>query len=295
MRHFPASALGLGLLLVAFTLPSRAEPPLPVDALFERGVQALKAGRLGEAETAFRGVLQQGGNRAYVHNNLAIVYQQQGKHAEAVAESREAIRLDPAYAPPRIVLGGSLLALGRVPEATTELERAVKLLPKERLAREQLARAYARGANPGAAIEQYRALRELAPEDPEYAYQLGRAYLRLSEWAMQRLRAIDPGSARIYQALGHNYRVQLTIEGPELDSVGLLVDFSEVKKLIRGVVEYLDHRFINDLPPFDKLNPSAENIAKYFYDEVSARLSSPVRLGQVKIWETDITSATYRP
>src|SRR5439155_750095 len=154
------------------------------------------------------GVLQQGGNRAYVHNNLAIVYQQQGKHAEAVAESREAIRLDPAYAPPRIVLGGSLLALGRVPEATTELERAVKLLPKERLAREQLARAYARGANPGAAIEQYRALRELAPEDPEYAYQLGRAYLRLSEWAMQRLRAIDPGSARIYQALGHNYRVQ---------------------------------------------------------------------------------------
>ena len=208
MRHFPASALGLGLLLVAFTLPSRAGPPLPVDALFERGVQALKAGRLGEAETAFRGVLQQGGNRAYVHNNLAIVYQQQGKHAEAVAESREAIRLDPAYAPPRIVLGGSLLALGRVPEATTELERAVKLLPKERLAREQLARAYARGANPGAAIEQYRALRELAPEDPEYAYQLGRAYLRLSEWAMQRLRAIDPGSARIYQALGHNYRVQ---------------------------------------------------------------------------------------
>jgi tetratricopeptide (TPR) repeat protein len=208
MRHFPASALGLGLLLVAFTLPSRAEPPLPVDALFERGVQALKAGRLGEAETAFRGVLEQGGNRAYVHNNLAIVYQQQGKHTEAVAECREAIRLDPAYAPPRVVLGGSLLALGRVPEATAELERAVKLLPKERLAREQLARAYTRGGNPAAAVEQYRALRELAPEDPEYDYQLGRAYLRLSEWAMQRLREIDPGSARIYQALGHNYRVQ---------------------------------------------------------------------------------------
>jgi len=208
MRHFPASAVGLGLLLVALALPSPAEPPVPVDALFERGVEALKAGRLSEAETAFRGVLQQGGNRAYVHNNLAIVYQQQGKHAEAVAESREAIRLDPAYAPPRIVLGGSLLALGRVPEATAELEHAVKLLPKERLAREQLARAYTRGANPGAAIEQYRALRELAPEDPEYAYQLGRAYLRLSEWAMQRLREIDPGSARIYQAMGHNYRVQ---------------------------------------------------------------------------------------
>ena len=94
---------------------------------------------------------------------------------------------------------------------------------------------------------------------------------------------------------GHNYRVQLAIEGPELDSIGLLVDFVEVKKLIHGVVDYLDHRFINDLPPFDALNPSAENLAKYFYDEISARLTLPLRLGQVRIWETDITSATYRP
>ncbi len=206
MRHFRASVLALAL-VVAFSIRSGAEPPA-VDALFEQGVQALKAGRPGEAETAFRRVLQQGGNRAYVHNNLAIAYQQQGRHAEAVAECRAAIRLDPAYAPPRIVLGGSLLALGRVAEATTELERAVKMLPKERAGREQLARAYARGGQPADAVEQYRALREMAPDDPEYAYQLGRAYLRLSEWAMSRLREIDPGSARIYQALGHNYRVQ---------------------------------------------------------------------------------------
>ena len=94
---------------------------------------------------------------------------------------------------------------------------------------------------------------------------------------------------------GHNYRVQLTIEGPQLDPIGMLVDFVEVKRLIHGVVDRLDHRFINDLPPFDVVNPSAENLAKYFYDEISAGLASPVRLGQVKIWETDITSATYRP
>jgi tetratricopeptide (TPR) repeat protein len=207
MRHCRASALGLALLL-SLARSSPAQPPAPLETLFAQGVQALKAGRLDEAESAFRRVLAQGGQQAYVHNNLAIVYQQQGKHTEAAAECREAIRLDPAYAPPRVVLGGSLLALGRVAEATAELERAVKLLPKERLAREQLARAYARGGNPAAAIEQYRALRAMAPDDPEYAYQLGRAYLRLSEWAMQRLREIDPGSARIYQALGHNYRVQ---------------------------------------------------------------------------------------
>jgi tetratricopeptide (TPR) repeat protein len=197
--------------VLAVLLPTTriASPEAPAaEATFQKGVAALKEGRLPEAEAAFRAVLQQGGNAAYVHNNLAIALQQQGRHLEAVEQCREAIRLDAAYAPPRVVLGGSLLALGRVAEATTALEVAVKLLPKGRLAREQLARAYDRAGRPSSAIEQYRAVREMAPGDPEAAYQLGRAYLRLSEWAMQRLRAIDPGSARLYQALGHNYRVQ---------------------------------------------------------------------------------------
>jgi Flp pilus assembly protein TadD len=188
--------------------PASAQEATTPEVTFQQGVAALKAGRLEEAEAAFRRVLKQGGNDAYVHNNLAIVYQQQGRHREAVAECREAIRLDPAYAAPRAVLGGSLLALGRVADATTALEAAVKRLPKDPLVREQLARAYERAGRPAAAIEQYRALREMAPKDPEAAYQLGRAYLRLSDWAMQRLRDVDPGSARIYQALGHNYRVQ---------------------------------------------------------------------------------------
>jgi 6-pyruvoyltetrahydropterin/6-carboxytetrahydropterin synthase len=96
---------------------------------------------------------------------------------------------------------------------------------------------------------------------------------------------------------GHNYRVQVTLQGPQLDSIGLLVDFVQVKKLIQSVVDRLDHRFLNDLPPFDELNPSAENMAKYFYDEISGGLgqSAPVRVGQVQVWETDTTSATYRP
>jgi len=95
---------------------------------------------------------------------------------------------------------------------------------------------------------------------------------------------------------GHNYRVLVTIEGQDLDSIGLLVDFVEVKKLIHGVVDRLDHQFINDLAPFDEINPSAENMAKYFYDEISAGLAAgAVRVGEVKIWETDTASATYRP
>jgi 6-pyruvoyltetrahydropterin/6-carboxytetrahydropterin synthase len=55
--------------------------------------------------------------------------------------------------------------------------------------------------------------------------------------------------------------------------------------------------FLNDLDPFDKINPSAENIAKYFYDQVSGGLNSSngAKVSQVKLWETDITCATYRP
>jgi 6-pyruvoyltetrahydropterin/6-carboxytetrahydropterin synthase len=95
---------------------------------------------------------------------------------------------------------------------------------------------------------------------------------------------------------GHNYRVLVTIQGPELDSIGLLVDFVELKKLMNTVIDRLDHQFINDLAPFDAINPSAENMAKYFYEEIAAGLGvSPVRVSEVKLWETDTASATYRP
>jgi 6-pyruvoyltetrahydropterin/6-carboxytetrahydropterin synthase len=95
---------------------------------------------------------------------------------------------------------------------------------------------------------------------------------------------------------GHNYRVLVTIQGPELDSIGLLVDFVELKKLMNSVIDRLDHQFINDLAPFDAINPSAENMAKYFYEEIAAGLGvSPVRVSEVKLWETDTASATYRP
>jgi len=96
---------------------------------------------------------------------------------------------------------------------------------------------------------------------------------------------------------GHNYRVRVTVEGEQLDGTGLLVDFLEINQLISGAVAYLDHRFINDLPPFDEINPSAENMARYFYDRLSGGLKNevPVRISEVRVWETDTTSAVYRP
>jgi 6-pyruvoyltetrahydropterin/6-carboxytetrahydropterin synthase len=97
---------------------------------------------------------------------------------------------------------------------------------------------------------------------------------------------------------GHNYRVQVTLEGPQLDNIGLLVDFTHLKEVMRGVIKRLDHQFINDLEPFTTLNPSAENMAKYFYDEVSGKLKDlppGAKVTDVIIWETDTSMAKYRP
>jgi 6-pyruvoyltetrahydropterin/6-carboxytetrahydropterin synthase len=95
---------------------------------------------------------------------------------------------------------------------------------------------------------------------------------------------------------GHNYRVRMTVAAEELDRAGLVVDFVELKRHLRAVVERLDHTFLNETPPFDVLNPSAENLAKYFYDEMPPSLKSGrARIAAVKIWETGTSTATYRP
>jgi 6-pyruvoyltetrahydropterin/6-carboxytetrahydropterin synthase len=95
---------------------------------------------------------------------------------------------------------------------------------------------------------------------------------------------------------GHNYKVVVTIAGEQLNSAGLLMDFVELRAAIKAVAERLDHRFLNDLPPFDRVNPSAENLAKYFWEEIEPQVRAQgLRVDAVTIWETDVTSATYRP
>jgi 6-pyruvoyltetrahydropterin/6-carboxytetrahydropterin synthase len=97
---------------------------------------------------------------------------------------------------------------------------------------------------------------------------------------------------------GHNYRVRVTVEGPQLDSIGLLCDFTELKRVIRAIIGGLDHQFMNDLDAFRTVNPSAENLAKYFYDEVARQLKglpAGARLTDAIVWETDTSSAQYRP
>jgi 6-pyruvoyltetrahydropterin/6-carboxytetrahydropterin synthase len=95
---------------------------------------------------------------------------------------------------------------------------------------------------------------------------------------------------------GHNYRVQVTLEGPQLDAIGLLIDFTLLKHVVRNIIKRLDHQFINELEPFTNVNPSAENMAKYFYEEIASQLEDLPAGAQVKevvIWETDTAMAKY--
>ena len=71
---------------------------------------------------------------------------------------------------------------------------------------------------------------------------------------------------------GHNYKVLVTLVGEALDASGLLLDFKLLKQVMRPVVDRLDHQMINELEPFTEVNPSAENLARYFYEQTSAQM-----------------------
>jgi 6-pyruvoyltetrahydropterin/6-carboxytetrahydropterin synthase len=96
---------------------------------------------------------------------------------------------------------------------------------------------------------------------------------------------------------GHNYKVRVTLAGKALDQTGLLLDFKQLKQVMRPVIDRIDHQMLNDLEPFNEINPSAENLARYFYDQTNEQLGSMtggrVRVKDCTIWETDTTSATY--
>ena len=75
------------------------------------------------------------------------------------------------------------------------------------------------------------------------------------------------------------------------------MDFVELKRVVHGVLDRMDHQWLNEFPPFDVLNPSAENMAKYIYDEVKRGIEDTggsAAWASVKLWETDTASATYR-
>ena len=97
---------------------------------------------------------------------------------------------------------------------------------------------------------------------------------------------------------GHNYKVRVTLAGAELDATGLLYDFVHLKQVIQGVIRSLDHKYLNELKPFDVLNPSAENIARHIYEQTAQQMHATANgaaISSITVWESDVTAATYRP
>lgn len=97
---------------------------------------------------------------------------------------------------------------------------------------------------------------------------------------------------------GHNYKVRVTLSGAELDASGLLYDFVHLKQVIHTVIHSLDHKYLNETKPFDVVNPSAENLARYVYDEAQKLMHqapSGAAISSITIWETETSAATYKP
>ncbi len=197
------------LLFSTATLSFAQENPRPsLETQVAPGIEALKSGDLDTAEKVFSSALRHGTKHPLVYHNLGVIAQMRNRHLEAVQRFREALALQPDYGPSRLLLGASLLALGKKAEAVRELERAAKLMPDQPQARFQLAKAYEASENWLSAAHQLQRLVEIAPQEPEYAYQIGKIWMRLSGWSYQQIARIDPKSARLQQGLGQEYWAQ---------------------------------------------------------------------------------------
>ena len=94
---------------------------------------------------------------------------------------------------------------------------------------------------------------------------------------------------------GHNWKVEAEVIATKLNDIGMAIDFKEIKTAAREIAGRLDHYYLNDIPPFDKINPTAENIASWFFDELAKSINSDtVTVSALTLWETDRACVTYR-
>ena len=95
---------------------------------------------------------------------------------------------------------------------------------------------------------------------------------------------------------GHRYKVVVRVEATKLSEAGLAYDFAQLKRNLRQVIAPFDHHCLNDAPPFDKIEPSCENIATTIYDELQPQfLGAPVTLTHVEVWESPTSGVVYSP
>ena len=95
---------------------------------------------------------------------------------------------------------------------------------------------------------------------------------------------------------GHRFRVVVKIRASRVDDIGIAYDFMELKRHLDNITSRFDHTCLNDVPPFDKINPSSENIAATIYNELKLKLAgAPVSLSCVEVWESPQSGVAYSP
>ena len=93
---------------------------------------------------------------------------------------------------------------------------------------------------------------------------------------------------------GHNWRVTVAVTAERLNEQGLAIDFHDLTKSLRDVLDQLEHTFLNDIFPFTQINPSSENLAKWIYDTLAIKLNDDnIEVASVTVWESDSASASY--
>jgi 6-pyruvoyltetrahydropterin/6-carboxytetrahydropterin synthase len=116
-------------------------------------------------------------------------------------------------------------------------------------------------------------------------------YVKTHFSAAHRLKGYSGDCARSH---GHNWMVEVYVRCRELNPIGIGIDFRDIKQSVKEVLSRLDHFDLNELEPFQTVNPSSENIAKYLYQELSKELSSDsTEVSKVKVSETPGAGATY--
>ncbi len=95
---------------------------------------------------------------------------------------------------------------------------------------------------------------------------------------------------------GHRFRVEVKIKASGVDDIGIAYDFTVLKQHLEDILSRLDHTCLNDVLPFDKINPSSENIASTIYNELRAKLAgAPVSISGVEVWESPQSGVAYSP
>jgi 6-pyruvoyltetrahydropterin/6-carboxytetrahydropterin synthase len=110
--------------------------------------------------------------------------------------------------------------------------------------------------------------------------------------AAHSLRGYDGECQRLH---GHTWDVEVTVEGTELDAIGIVYDFKTLKTDLTSVLGDYDHQHLNEVPPFDAMNATAENLARVVYQRLTSLVAPCVKVTEVAVWESPIARVAYRP